>query len=144
MMTVTLTREASTNDGTFGRLRAENADAIFECDTLELPWHHNRRNISCIPLGSYPVDWSHSAKFGPCYRLRDVPERSGILIHAGNYAGDRTKLRRSDVEGCILLGMSRGTLRGQRVIAQSRHAIAAFVEFMAEKPFRLVIQPTIA
>lgn len=140
MITVTITREPSTDDGTFGRLRAEHEDAIFECDTLELPWLHNRRSISCIPLGSFPVDWSHSGKFGACYRLRDVPERSGILIHAGNYAGDRTKNRRADVEGCILLGMSRGQIQAQRVISQSRHAIAAFAEFMGEKPFRLNIE----
>lgn len=142
MITVTITREPSTDDGTFGRLHVEHDGATFECDTLELPWKHNQRNISCIPLGTYPVDWSHSAKFGACYRLRDVPERAGILIHAGNFAGDRTKMRKADVEGCILLGMFRGTLGGQRMIARSRHAVAAFVEFLGEKPFRLVINPT--
>lgn len=140
MIEVTILREPSSDDGTFGRLHAEHADAVFECDTLELPWKHNQRNISCIPLGSYLVDWSHSPKFGPCYRLRDVPERSGILIHAGNYAGDRTKMKRADVEGCILLGMSRGQIKSQRVISQSRLAVAAFSEFMGEKPFRLHIE----
>lgn len=139
-MTVTITREPSTQDGTFGRLRVEHDGKTFECDTLELPWMHNRRSISCIPMGSYPVDWSHSGKFGACYRLRDVPERSGILIHAGNYAGDRTKNRRADVEGCILLGMARGEIDGQKVVTRSRLAIAVFVEFMDRKPFRLSIE----
>lgn len=139
MITVTITRDTSTDAGTFGRLRAEGDGKSFECHTLELPWRDNRRSLSCIPLGSYPVDWSHSGKFGKCYRLRDVPERSGILIHAGNYAGDKTLGLKSNIEGCILLGMKRGKLNGQAAVLQSKDAIRAFVAFMDAKRFRLIV-----
>jgi len=140
MIAARIQREPSSEHGTFGRIVAKNIDAIFECDTLELPWKTNRRNVSCIPSGSYQCDWSHSGKFGNCYRLREVPGRSGILIHAGNYAGDRSQKMRSDVEGCILLGLSRSEMAGQRCVTQSRHALAAFIEFMGEKGFRLAIE----
>lgn len=139
MITAVLTRDKADNQGTFGRLRVEAEGRAFECHTLELPWRDNRRSLSCIPLGSYPVDWSHSGKFGKCYRLRDVPERSGILIHSGNFAGDKTLGLKTHVEGCILLGMKRGTLSGQAAILQSKDAIRDFVAFMEAKPFRLVV-----
>lgn len=140
MIKVTITREPSADYGTFGRLHAEYIDGIFECETLELPWRDNRRSLSCIPTGTYQCDWSHSGKFGKCYRLRDVPGRSGILIHAGNYAGDRTLGLKTNVEGCILLGMQRSKIGSEPAILQSKHAIHAFVEFMAEKPFRLTLE----
>lgn len=139
---VTITREASTDEGTFGRLRAEFIDGVFECDTLELPWRNNERRFSCIPLGEYQVEWSHSGKFGEVYRLRDVSDRTGILIHAGNFAGDRRKGQRADVEGCILLGMQRGRFKGQKAVLQSRHALEAFHEFMGRQAFRLSILQT--
>jgi hypothetical protein len=139
-MNVTITREQSTDQGTFGRLRAEYIGGVFECETLELPWRENRRSLSCIPTGTYQCDWSHSGKFGKVYRLRDVPGRTGILIHAGNYAGDKALGWKSDVEGCILLGMQRSEIKGQAAVLQSRHALHAFVEFMGEKAFRLTIQ----
>lgn len=139
MIHVTIMRGPSTDEGTFGRLHAEYIDGVFECETLELPWRNNKRCLSCIPLGNYAVEWSHSGRFGQCYRLRDVPDRSGILIHAGNYGGDRTLGYKTNIEGCILLGMQRGKFKGQKAILQSKHALDAFVEFMGEKDFRLTI-----
>lgn len=139
-MNVTITREDSRNHGTFGTIRAERDGDVFECVTLELPWRGNRRSLSCIPEGTYQCDWSHSGSFGKCYRLRDVPERSGILIHAGNYAGDRTRGLLSNVDGCILLGIKRGTLSGQAAILRSKEAIAGFNRFMDGQSFRLVIK----
>lgn len=140
MIEVTITRERSIDDGTFGRLHAEILGAVFECETLELPWRDNQRNVSCIPLGEYVCDWSHSGKFGGCYRLQDVPGRSGILIHPGNYAGDEQKNLRTNVRGCIMLGMQRSKMSGQEVILQSRHAVDLFSEFMGERSFRITIK----
>lgn len=71
-------------------------DQDFVAYTLELPWKNNERNISCIPWGRYKVSWHVSPKFGETLHVYNTPSRSGIIIHAGNYA--------RDTRGCILLG----------------------------------------
>ena len=73
-----------------------NASGII-CYSLELPWRDNARNISCIPVGEYRCHKSYSSKHGHVVRLVDVPNRSDILIHAGNQP--------SDTQGCILPGL---------------------------------------
>lgn len=67
------------------------------CHTLELPWRSNDKNISCIPEGSYSVIKATSPRFGNVFYFRDVPARSGILIHAGNSV--------ADTRGCVLVGL---------------------------------------
>jgi len=64
------------------------------CQTIELPWRGNQRNVSCIPEGRYALQRYKSRRFGPCLLVAGVPGRSGILIHAANHAA--TELR-----GCI-------------------------------------------
>ena len=67
------------------------------CHTLELPWRSNDKNVSCIPEGSYSVIKANSPRYGECFYFRDVPARSGILIHVGNSV--------ADTRGCILVGL---------------------------------------
>ena len=61
---------------------------------IELPWRGNKRSVSCIPDGIYELEPFYSPRFGNHIRIKDVPGRSGILIHAANDA--ETELR-----GCI-------------------------------------------
>jgi hypothetical protein len=70
----------------------------YSCDTLELPWLDNKKRISCIPEGEYDVIKHVSPKFGECFWILDVPERSEILVHKGNY--------NRDTLGCVLVGKS--------------------------------------
>lgn len=82
--------------------------AIFDEDTevaqvksLELPFLQNKPNISCIPAGEYECERYLSETFGICFLVKDVPGRSEIVIHAGNFAaGDDV-----DTRGCILVGL---------------------------------------
>jgi len=71
------------------------------CDTLELPWKDNQRNISCIPEGVYKVRLRlarESATRDYLHLLvQDVPNRDWILFHRGNSA--------KDTSGCILVGL---------------------------------------
>ncbi len=76
----------------------------FSCKTLELPWLGNRQDISCIPGGSYVVKKRNSDKFGDHFHLQDVPQRTYILIHNGNY--------KADVKGCILVGREHRDING--------------------------------
>lgn len=136
MKQVTIVRLSTGDEGTFGRLETEG----YGCLTLELPWRENQRGVSCILPGSYPAVWALSPRFGACYHVENVPGRSDILIHSGNFAGDKSKGLKSDVEGCILLGRVLGKLSGQRVILQSRAARDAFAEHMGKEPFTLTIK----
>ena len=80
-MLLTLKRIASRPDGTFGVLLAEDVPFAL---TLERPWRDNRRGESCIPTGRYLCTRVNSPKFGMTWHVRNVPDRSEILFHAGN------------------------------------------------------------
>jgi hypothetical protein len=82
MIKATLTR-TYTPTQTLGELVIGN----FKCKTLELAWKDNANKISCIPEGVYTVVPRHSAKYGRHLHITNVPGRSFVLIHWGNYAG---------------------------------------------------------
>jgi len=105
-----------------------------------LPWRGNRRQISCIPPGTYNVEIRLSNKYGRIYWIRNVPNRSYILIHSGNFAGDTSKGYKTHVMGCILLGKKSGYLGGQVAVLNSRITVRAFMEYMDYEPFELRIQ----
>ena len=82
---------------TLGRLYLyDDADLVFQCCTMELPWINNQKRISCIPKGRYLVKKHTSSKYGECFWVQDVPDRTEILIHLGNY--------NFNTLGCILPG----------------------------------------
>jgi hypothetical protein len=88
--------------------------------TLELPDRNNERNISCIPEGKYQCVRHWSTKFPYLHLLiMNVPNRDGILIHAGNYPKNTT--------GCILLGQS---INNEGDLVNSRKAIDEFMELI--------------
>jgi hypothetical protein len=74
------------------------------------------------------------------FRLEQVPGRTGILIHRGNFAGDRAKGYRSDVDGCILVGSAVIELDGQKAVSSSRHTLAEMVRFVGDSQFSLTIK----
>lgn len=111
----------------------------FFCYTLELPWRENKRSISCIPSGEYETVIKKSPKFGLVYHIIDVPERSNVLIHSGNFAGDTSKGYRSNVEGCILVGKNFGSMMGQWAVINSRITIRRFMDNMNMESFILQV-----
>jgi hypothetical protein len=133
---VEIFRLRRSDQGTEGLLVSED----FNCRTLELPWRENRRQISCIPAGIYDVEMRLSNKYGRIYWVRKVPDRTYILIHSGNYAGDKSKRLKSHVMGCILLGKKSGRLGGQVAVLNSRVAVRNFMEELEYQPFKLRIQ----
>ena len=132
---VNIYRLKRSSQGTLGMLVAPG----FTCYTLELPWHNNQRNISCIPAGTYDVEIRKSPRYGNVYHVKEVPDRSYILIHSGNWAGDKSKGYRTNVAGCILLGQKRGILAGQLAVLNSRITINRFMREMENEPFKLNI-----
>lgn len=136
MKTVNLFRIRRSDQGTEGLWTAPG----FVCRSLELPWRENKQNISCIPAGEYEVITRLSPRFGRVYWVQDVPNRSYILIHSGNYAGDKYKGYKTHVEGCIILGKKSGYLGNQVAVLNSRVALRQFMEHMQYEPFKLRIQ----
>lgn len=138
MNTYTLSRMPSADDGTFGTLII--GDKTFY--TAELPWRDNQPKISCVPVAMYVVKPHISPKFGSCYILENVPNRSNVLIHVGNYAGDRSLDLKCDVEGCILIGKAIVMAqldKPQRMVTNSRVAFTEFIKLVGNKAFELEI-----
>lgn len=91
-MELTLIRSVKYDDRIIGNLVTPK----FTLSTLELPWVCNARNISCIPVGRYRISHRWSQKYGDHVLIENVPNRSMILIHAGNLP--------SQTRGCVLVG----------------------------------------
>ena len=127
---VILVRDSKTYACTTGLLIVEGK--VFY--TLERPWLNNGRNVSCIPAGEYEgvyLDRSASGKYKNIYHLRDVPDRSGILIHNGNVV--------THTRGCILVGKVRGYLYNMPAVLQSRTALGELVDTLGKSDIRLRI-----
>ena len=132
-MKAVLSREYN-NLQTLGRMVLfEGSKVILQLYTLELPDLGNQKNISCIPEGEYEVHRIYSPKFGKCFHLQDVPGRSEILIHKGNY--------NKDTHGCILVGMDRADINGDGVtdVIESSLAMDKLQNVITEDIFTLII-----
>ena len=80
-------------------------EKLFEFKTIELPMFTitgktNQVSTNCIPEGTYDITKIYSPTKGQCFMVHDVPGRTAILIHKGNYATGK----KVDTEGCILVG----------------------------------------
>lgn len=130
--TVTLQRIQSSAQGTIGRL--------LGLYTLELPWHDNMPGESCIPEGTYNVVWSLSPRLKKyTYEIQGVPNRAGIRVHSGNFAGDKPQYLSHSL-GCPLIGSRIGTVNGQVAVLASRSAVRKFELLMNRKNFILEIK----
>lgn len=81
---------------------------IYEFNTLELPFKDNKNNISCIPIGNYIAKKRYSKKFKTHFHIQDVPNRSLILLHRGNF--------HTEIRGCVLCGGDLNYIDGDNYI----------------------------
>lgn len=99
------------------------------CKTLELKWNDNKRNESCIPEGTYKVvkRLAHATRKYNHFHVLDVPNRSYILIHSGNYS--------RQILGCILVGDKHVDLDGDGLVdvRNSRVTLERLYERMEEE-----------
>jgi len=77
---------------------------LFQCYTLELEEDKNAKRDDCIPRGVYNVEKRYSTKYKNHFHVLDVPNRSYILIHHGNY--------NKHTLGCILVGKTLSDING--------------------------------
>lgn len=141
MHKATLIRQSTGDEGTFGAILFEGGFALH---TLELPWENNAPNISCIPCDLYACKVETSQRFGESYHVQDVPGRTHIIFHRGNWAGRRSMTQlHSNVLGCILLGHDRGVIEGQKAVLTSAKAIDDMYGYLKGEPFELLVMSRI-
>jgi len=136
MNTFNLVREVTGDQGCFGVLTV--GPRSFQ--TGELPWRNNEADLSHIPIGTYQCDWLLSPHFNRnLYHIQNVPQRQDCLIHMGNWCGDTKKGFKSDVEGCVILGLEQGLMDGQEAVLQSVRALAQVESILNGESFLLNI-----
>ncbi len=106
-------RDNFSDKSTLGKLYLNGE---FMAHTLELAWRDNQRSVSCIPRGVYDcrlrVARESASRDYLHLLVQDIPERSWILFHIGNFP--------SDTKGCILTGTHRANTPNK--ILESRKA----------------------
>lgn len=140
LKTIFLNRLSTSDQGTFGKLY--DYDKLNKW-ILELPWNDNTFNISCIPYGSYvAIPYKYRGRINS-FKLLNVPNRSNILIHGGNYAGDKSAGYKTHSAGCLIIGNKVGTIEKQKAVLSSRIGLREFIRYMNNKPFILTIKENI-
>lgn len=130
MQKMKIKRIAKTGFGVFGVFLDEYGFPF--CLTAERPDFNNEAGRSCIPAGVYQCEKVNSPKFGHCVSIKDVPNRTYILIHKGN-------VPLKDSTGCILVGEQFEPLSGQMAVLSSRHAFDEMMR-LADNEFELTIK----
>ena len=125
-----LERFAYLPEATLGKLTIY--DNVFWI--AERPWRGNKKEISCIPSGTYTCKRYVSKRFGETFEVTEVPNRTYILFHVGNFP-------EKDSHGCLLVGSS--LMANTPAVASSKNAMAKFREILKDvESFELRIQET--
>lgn len=133
-MNIIVTRLSDNGTQTLGHLHVvQDFKVLFDCRTLELPWKNNERRASCIPTGVYPVRYRKDYESMLCdydhLEVENVPDRSHILFHIGNFF--------TDILGCIITGTGRRAFQdinkdGQVDISSSRNTHTALMKVVSD------------
>lgn len=126
-MHVVIQRFKEDTNQTTGTLAVINKDGwpVFICPCIERGDNNNKRMVSNIPPGRYPLVWEHSIKYKThLFELKRVPGRSEIKIHSSNFW--------HELNGCIAPGSYLKELNGDKYldVAASRRALNDFHRVM--------------
>ena len=104
---------------------------LYQCKCIELPYNGNQVNTSCIPEGEYMAMKVKRPNGDFAFLILDVPGRSNILIHKGNYAAGS----HIDTLGCILPGKYFVDINddGYIDVADSTSAMNDLLDLLPEK-----------
>ena len=99
----------------------------FSCKTIELGWHGNEKQKSCVPKGIYKVVRRNSAKYGEHFHLTNVKDRDLILIHNANFS--------RQLLGCVGVGDKHTDIDGDglRDVINSKATLRAMLKVLPEK-----------
>ncbi len=118
-MTLLLNRFAYLPDATLGTLLIPNGCTLY---TIERPWKENKAFISCIPTGTYDLEWDSTGRVRDVPRLRNTHPRTQINIHVANYA--------HELHGCIAPGMDWDIDGKEAMVTNSRNAMELLLEYL--------------
>lgn len=99
-------------------------DGAYFCDTLEDTVRTGEKiaGKTAIPAGTYKVKMTWSPRFKRYLpEILNVPNFSGVRIHAGNSA--------LDTDGCVLLGLNKVKAR----VVCSKNAVEFFIDRTPEE-----------
>lgn len=134
MKTAVIHRLQDNGRQTLGEMNVyEKHKNLLTCKTLELPYRYNRKIVSCIPCGTYICKPRFSTKYREHYIVTNVPNRSYILFHAGNY--------NRHTKGCILVGRGFYDINkdGDLDVTSSNDAMKDLSTAIGKEPFILKI-----
>lgn len=134
-MIVKIVRTFPNEKQTLGKLFIINESIIeFDCHTLELTWKDNKKDVSCIPTGTYRMKRRFSDKYGQHWHILDVPGRDMILIHTGNF--------HSQIRGCVLVGMGLADINkdGYLDVTESKVALERMNDILVDDEYELIIK----
>jgi hypothetical protein len=126
---VILRRNNGDQNQTTGILIVEddNGRLVFVSPCIERGYRDNRKNISNVPAGEYPLILDWSPKFKKyLWELVGVPGRIECKIHSANYW--------RQLNGCIALGLYLTDFNGDdyQDVGASRKAMKAFHKVMSK------------
>ena len=129
-MKLNLKRNSHLDNATLGQLTIEDVvtDAIY---TLENPLRETDKD-NRIPSGVYQCVPYSGTKYKDVYHVKDVPNRSSILIHWGN--------TEKDTLGCILLGNKIGKIGDMPAVLESKRCFERFRSLIGKNEFTLVVE----
>lgn len=123
MKTIKIVRDWQDANQTLGKCTVydENNKPLFSAISLERGWRNNEKNVSCVPLGRYPLilEWSNRFKT-ELWELKNVPNRAECKFHSANYW--------YQLNGCIALGLKLKDLNadGYNDVTNSKNTMKAF------------------
>jgi hypothetical protein len=98
----------------------------YVCQTLELPWLNNQKNISCICEGVFQLKKRFTKKRGWHIWVTNVPNRDMILVHLGNDLDNKDGDKKIDSLGCICPNEKIEMVKGRYEGVNSRDGLKAF------------------
>ena len=132
-----LSRDYGWKETSGGLYIFEGIEVIFHCFMIELPifvvpMRLNWQKIDCIPGNMiYIVKKIISPTKGQCFQVMDVPGRTAVLWHKGNFATGK----KIDTEGCQLPGMQLVDINGdgELDVADSTGAMDKLLSIMPDE-----------
>lgn len=134
MKLVSLQRAWDDDRVTLGMLKIYDEGYEVEHDpifTLENPLRQTTKD-NRIPSGRYECVPYNGTKYKDVYLVQNVPGRSAILFHWGNWE--------EDTEGCIILGSKAGMLKSRPAVMNSMNCFKKFRELIGREKFILEIK----
>jgi len=104
-------------EGTVGELSLPNGLTLY---TIERPWLRNEPFVSCIPCGTYALEWDTTGRVKNVPRLRGTEPRTQINIHVANWA--------RELHGCIAPGLGWQMIKKVPQVVNSTQAMELLKE----------------